>query len=64
MHDSLHDVLQKPLRPWREIAEELIREPNTGRMSTLLKELSQAFEDQRLPCKEDDGKIVLGRCLF
>jgi len=51
MHDSLHDVLQQRLRPWREIAEELIREPNTERMGTLLNELNQAFEDLCLPKK-------------
>lgn len=52
MHD-LHDPLLKPTRPWREIAEELLREPNTERMATLLKELNHAFEDQRLACYED-----------
>jgi len=36
-------------RPWREITEELLREPNTGRMTVLMKELNEAFnEDQRL----------------
>ena len=37
------------LRPWREIAKELLREPNTGRMAALMKELNEAFnEDERL----------------
>jgi hypothetical protein len=53
MHDSPHDVVQKPLRGWRVIAEELMREPNTGRMGMLLNELIRAFEGQPLPREKD-----------
>jgi hypothetical protein len=52
MHDYPHDVLHKPLRAWRAIAEELIREPSTERMGMLLKELILAFEGQPFPREE------------
>lgn len=51
----MDDPLLTPLRPWREVAEELLREPNTGRMGKLLKELNQSFEEERrVACDEDE----------
>ena len=42
---ATQDSLMQLPRPWREIAEDLLREPNTERMPALLKELNHAFED-------------------
>ena len=55
MHAPL--PLKSPLRPWREIAEELLREPNTVRMRALMKELTEAFEDQRQRLASDEDEI-------
>jgi len=49
----MYDSALKPVRPWREIVEELLQEPNTERMPALLKELNQAFEEHPLGCEED-----------
>jgi hypothetical protein len=51
MQDAL--LLLKSPRPWREIAEELLREPSTERMHVLMKELTKASEDQRLALDEN-----------
>ena len=42
-------------RLWREIADELVREANTGRMAILMKELNRVSEDL------EEAKIVFGR---
>jgi hypothetical protein len=41
------------IRHWREVADELISEPNTGRMVSLLRELNQAAGEL------EEVKIVL-----
>jgi len=56
----MHDSLQKPPRSWREIAEELLREPNTEQMSTLLKELNRASDEPLQSKAEFLRKLRIG----
>jgi len=58
--NAMHDSLQKPPRSWREIAEELLREPNTEQMSTLLKELNRASDEPLQSKAEFLRKLRIG----